>query len=82
MSDELYVTAGALGMKDSAIKAMQSSNGKTFDADEYAQFLKLIYLCDIVDRSIKSMKSVDLEIDKTICTTYRFYDGLIIADNL
>jgi len=32
-SDELYVTAGVLGMKDSAIKAMQSSNGKTFDAD-------------------------------------------------
>jgi hypothetical protein len=62
MSDELYTTAGALGMKDSAIRAMQSINSKHFDADEYAQFMKSINLRDIVDRSIKSMKTVDLEI--------------------
>ncbi len=62
MSDELYMTAGALGMKDSAINAIQSINGTNFDADEYAQFMKAINLREIVDRSIKSMKTVDLEI--------------------
>jgi hypothetical protein len=62
MSDELNITASALGMKDSDIQAIQSTNGKHFVADDYAQLLKTIDLRDIVDRSIKSMKHLDLEI--------------------
>ena len=62
MSDELYVIAGAMGMKDSAVKAIQNMNDKRFDADEYAQFMKSINLHEIVDRSMKSMKTVDVEI--------------------
>ena len=62
MSNELNMTAAALGMKDSEIKAVQGTNGKTFDADEYAQSIKTINLHDIVDRSIKSIKTFDLEI--------------------
>ncbi len=62
MSDELYVTARALGMKDSTINVIQSINGNNFDADEYAKFMKSINLHDIVYRSIKSIQSIDLEI--------------------
>ena len=62
MSDELNMTAGALGMKDSEMKVMQSVNGRNFDADGYAQLMKTINVQDIIDRSIKSMKTFDLEI--------------------
>ncbi|MGH9876440.1 MAG: hypothetical protein ACRD5H_02290 [Nitrososphaerales archaeon] len=62
MSDELYITAGALGMKDSEMQAIQGGNGRNFDADEYAKFMKSINLGDIVDRSIKSIRTIDLEI--------------------
>lgn len=82
MSDELYMAAGALGMKDYAVNAIQSINGTNFDADEYAQFMKAINLCDLVERSIKSMKTVDVEIGPNYLHDIIDSISLIIADNL
>jgi len=62
MSDELYMNAHALGLKDSQITGIDSASKTSFDADKYAQFMKTINLQDIVDRAIKSIKTVDLEI--------------------
>ncbi|MGH9922390.1 MAG: hypothetical protein ACRD38_06535 [Nitrososphaerales archaeon] len=62
MSDELYIAAAALGINYSEMQAIQGGNGRNFDADGYAKFMKSINLGDIVDRSIKSIKTVDLEI--------------------
>jgi hypothetical protein len=61
MSDELYTNANALGLKDFTL----GTNGiatAVYDADEYAQFVKTINFHDIVDRAMKSVKTVDLDI--------------------
>ena len=60
MSDELYSNADLLGLKD-FITGIDSIRKTDFDADKYAQVMKTINLQDIVDRAIKSIKTVDLE---------------------
>lgn len=62
MSDELHSNANALGLKDSHIAGIGNASKTSFDADEYAEFMKRTNLQDIVDRAIKSVKTVDLEI--------------------
>jgi len=61
MSDELYMNANALGLKDFTVGTNGTSKAN-YDADEYAQFVKTINLHDIVDRAMKSLQTVDLEI--------------------
>jgi hypothetical protein len=61
MSDELYTNANALGLKDFKV-GMNGTGKASYDADEYAQFVKTINLHDLVDRAMKSVKTIDLEI--------------------
>ncbi len=61
MSDELYTNANSLGLEDSHL-GIDSVSKRGFDSDKYAQLLKTVNLQDIVDRAIKSTKTIDLEI--------------------
>ncbi len=61
MRDEPYTNANSLGLKDPHL-GTEGVSKTGFDSDKYAQLLKTVNLQDIVDRAIKSTKTIDLEI--------------------
>lgn len=61
MSDELYTNASALRLKDYHT-AIESINKTNFDADEFAKLVKALDLQGMVESTIKSSKTLDLEV--------------------
>lgn len=61
MSGDLYGTASSMGLKDLEIRRAQDAmRASSDDHDEYAKLAKTVNIQDLVERAVRSMKTVDL----------------------